>query len=316
MKSFLKIFLSLLVICLSFSYSYAVDDLNIWNLNWEWQQAKNNNHLNSLSWEWFFKIWGTWGEKWILYLLFRIAKDIKNVFFAIASLYLIILIIKILFSNNTEEEVWKFKKWVIWTTIWIIIMQIAYTSTKVLYDRGVWQTTAFNFTQTIIQPFINLLELLASFFFIAIAIFAFYRIVTANLDEEKVKQGKISIFQAIVWFIVIKIADVIVTNTYWTINCNSNWGFLQITNQNCIEDPEVEWLMWMLISIINWINSFVWIVVVIMIIYAWFNILISAWDENKIKKAKNIILYIIIWMFILAANFALLTFFILPETQI
>jgi hypothetical protein len=42
--------------------------------------------------------------------MIRIAKDLKNVFFFIASLYFLIIILKLLFSEKTEEEVSNFKK--------------------------------------------------------------------------------------------------------------------------------------------------------------------------------------------------------------
>jgi hypothetical protein len=42
--------------------------------------------------------------------------------------------------------------------------------------------------QNLIEPLINLLMTLTSIFFIAIAIFAFYRLITANGNEEAVKK--------------------------------------------------------------------------------------------------------------------------------
>jgi hypothetical protein len=58
-------------------------------------------------------------------------------------------------------------------------------------------------------------------------------------------------------------------------------------------------------------NSFVWIIVILMIIYAWFTVLTWAWDEEKLKRAKTSILYIAIWILILIINYLILTFFIL-----
>jgi hypothetical protein len=55
-------------------------------------------------------------------------------------------------------------------------------------------------------------------------------------------------------------------------------------------------------------NGFIWLIVVILIIYAWFMVLTSVWDEEKLKKAKSIIMYIAIWLFILVANYLILTF--------
>ncbi|MCH8518546.1 hypothetical protein LAT59_02185, partial [Candidatus Gracilibacteria bacterium] len=71
-----------------------------------------------------------------------------------------------------------------------------------------------------------------------------------------------------------------------------------------------------IISIINWLKAFVAIVVVLMILYAGAQILLSAGDEEKLKKSKNSLVYIAIGIFILIANFLILTFFLRPESII
>jgi hypothetical protein len=50
--------------------------------------------------------------------------------------------------------------------------------------------------------------------------------------------------------------------------------------------------------------------------YAWSLVLLSAWDEEKLKKAKSMILYVAIWVLLLAFNYLILTFFIVPEKVI
>lgn len=67
-------------------------------------------------------------------------------------------------------------------------MQLAFSFTKILFDRGVGETLAFSLIENLIQPIIDLLTTLASVFFLAMAIFAFYRIITANGNEENLKK--------------------------------------------------------------------------------------------------------------------------------
>jgi len=45
-----------------------------------------------------------------------------------------------------------------------------------------------------------------------------------------------------------------------------------------------------------WYLYLIW---VILIIYAWFLILTSTWDEEKIKKWKNIIIFTVIWIIVI-----------------
>lgn len=144
------------------------------------------------------------------------------------------------------------------------------------------------------------------------AIIAFYNIVTAWGNEEWMKKGKNTIFQAIMWFIVIKFSDIIVTNTFnpdcWWGGLISYWG----TNicENVKDNSRI------IITIINWINSFLAIVVVLMIIYAGFLVLTGGWEEEKNKKAKRIIFYAAIGLAVLFASYMILTFFIIPQSKI
>jgi hypothetical protein len=138
-------------------------------------------------------------------------------------------------------------------------------------------------------------------------IYAFFRIVTANGDETKVKSWQMSVFYAVVWFIVVRISWLLVKTIYWTINTNTVIWSSHIVNTN------IKWFVSIIVGVINWMNSFLWIVVVLMIIYAGFLTLTGLWDEDKLKKSKKIIIYVIIWLLILVTNYLILTFFIFPK---
>lgn len=316
MKVVLKIILIVLIWFSTFYMNYSSlfastvtsDQYNLktWNIN------TANNKSNSFLSDLFdsttdFKI-STWWEKWIFNTLLLIARDLKNLFYVIASIYFLIIVIRLIFSSKTEEEVSNFKKWIIWISVWIIVMQIAYYFAKALYDMNINKTLATNFAQNIIEPLIKLLETAASFFFLAIMIYAFYRIITANWDDEKVKRWKMSVFYAAIWFLVIKLSTALVTSIYGTVKRKNS-----LISADYELDTNIQWFSGIIVDVINWMNSFLWLLIVIMIIYAGFLALTSIWDEEKFKKAKNIILYITIWVAILITNYLILTFFIYPE---
>ena len=321
MKTIFKIIMSLALLfsfaTISTNIVFALDEnLNIWGIKNEWNQVEENDHLKEIKSDEDWEI-RKWWEKWIYNTLFKIARDLKNVFFAVASIFYLIIVLRIIVASNSEEEFQKFKKWIIWITVWIIIMQIAYSFVKILFDRWVWENLAFNFIGDLIFPLVELLQIAAAFFFIAIAIFTFYRMITANGDEEKIKSWKMSIVYAIMWFIIVKFSKDIVEAVYWRIDCKTSaWGIIQYNDWECINKAELTWVADVIVNVINWLNSLVWIIVVIMIIYAWTQVLLSAWDEEKLKKAKSSLLYIAIWVAVLITNYLILTFFIIPESQI
>ena len=319
MKTLFKILFTLIIVLSYFSnISYANWDLispEIWNLktgsdNWKNSVVDKNKFLNWLeNGKTDFSV-SNWWEKWILNSIIRIARDLKNLFFLIAWVYFLILVVKLLFAEKTEEEVSKFKNWIIWISIWIVITQLAYYFINVLFDQEITNELSANFIKIIIEPLIWLLQTLASFFFIAIMIFSFYKMVTSNWDEEAAKSWKMSVLYAAMWFIVIKISNALITTTYWKTNCSNSY------QTNCTNTTNLDWFASIIVTIINWMNGFVWIIVILMIIYAWFLTLTSGWDEEKLKKAKQSIMYISIWLFILVTNYLILSFFILPEAKI
>lgn len=291
----------------------AGNNLNIWS--YKAGRALNNDKLDFFG-DGFVQA-SSGGEKSIYYTLVRIARDLKNFFFIASTIYFMIIVLKVLMADHTSEEVEHFKKWIIWITIGLIVMQIAYAFVKTIYDQWVWETVAFSIIDNIINPLIRLLELLTSVFFLAMMFFAFYRMISSNGAEDKIKTAKMTIIYAVVGFIVVRFAKAIVEAVYGTAKCTQIVGWIiQINGGNCINPAKIEWSVQIVIDIINWLNSFVGIVVVIMILYAGFIVFTSAGDEEKLKRAKKIILYVAIWMIVLAINRILLTFFILPTTPI
>lgn len=312
-------FLIKIIIILSFIFSSYTDivyadtintNLNVWWNNWVNNVVNNNTHLNDIKdTDTDYTVW-VWWDRWIFNLLLNIARDLKNIFFVFSWLFFLILVLKLLISEKTEEEVTNFKKWIIWISIWIIITQIAYYFVSVLFDKNINTELATNLFDEILYPLIKVLQTATSFIFIAIMIYAFFRIITSNWDEEKAKTWIKSVFYALIWFLVVKLSYSLVDTIYWKTNCT--W----IYQTNCINNTNIWWFIWIIVDLINWMNWFIWIIIIIMIIYTGFLLITSAWDEEKLKKVKNIIIYIIIWIFILVMSYLILTFFLIPETNI
>ncbi|QFR39718.1 hypothetical protein A9Q91_05915 [Candidatus Gracilibacteria bacterium 28_42_T64] len=297
----------------------AVDD----NLNTGNQQPTNtiiNTHLEKVKGaDSSIGVGAIGGEKGIYNSMIRIARDLKNVFFFIAGLYLVFLVLRLLFAENTEEEAGNFKKGIIWTSLGLVIMQLSYSVIKVLFDKDISERLAVDFIDAIINPLIQLVETGASFMFIGIAIYSFYAIVTANGDEEKIKTGKMSVLYGIIGFIIIKFSTTIVDSVYGKINCPTvsiKSIFDTSLGNKCIEKTNLSGLTGIIVDIINWMNSLVGIAVIIMIIYAGVQVLFSAGDEEKLKNAKRSIFYIALGLFILVMNYMILTFFIIPNSTI
>jgi len=62
-------------------------------------------------------------------------------------------------------------------------------------------------------------------------------------------------------------------------------------------------------NVILYILTFITIIRVLYIIYAWFMHLTSAWDEEKAGNTKKIIISVFIWILIIWLSYAIVSFF-------
>jgi hypothetical protein len=62
--------------------------------------------------------------------------------------------------------------------------------------------------------------------------------------------------------------------------------------------------------VVVYLLRFLALVAVIVIIYAWFNILTAAWEDEKVKKSKSMILYAIVGLAIIFLAWPITTFII------
>lgn len=274
-------------------------NLDSWNIK-EW--VDRNDPLRELqdNWDGFIVSDQIW-ERGIYDVLLTAARDLKNVFFLVATIFFLYLVIQLLLSENSEEDTTKFKKWILWITIWLVVMQLSFTFVSAIYDGWLWSQLWKSLVESVIQPLIQLLETLASFFFITMGIVAFYQLVTSGGEEQAATDAKTTVVNAIGGFLLVQLAAFIVTSVY---NASGNtwvdpWEFSRV-----------------IVTIINWMNSFVGIAVIVMIIYTGAQVLLSWWEEEKITNAKKSMIYIVIWIVLLVVNFLILTFFFNPSTPI
>jgi len=113
-------------------------------------------------------------------------------------------------------------------------------------------------------------------------------------------------------------------NSLFSINCWSSIPYCDPNwNEPCWLSEGVNQIKWQINNvesnrtfsqyaqdIIKYILWFITLIAVVYIIYAWFSILTWAWDEEKAKKAKSTILYVIVWMFIIWLAYSIVIFII------
>lgn len=94
--------------------------------------------------------------------------------------------------------------------------------------------------------------------------------------------------------------------SYWA-DCSYDWWLTSDEIQSCLEWTKVSWTQWNNLNIEDWyfkdsIVAMVWkiawallLVAIWSIAYGWFMMVISTWEDEKLKKAKDIVKWSILW---------------------
>lgn len=128
-------------------------------------------------------------------VLIQIFKSLAIVVFIIATILIFVSVIRLLVSDNGEEDFAKWMNTLVWSIAGLFVISIAYTvirqfETRVLSEESFNGQTVYDMTINIVYPILNFLRFVAATCFFVVAIYAFYRIVTAGGNEEGFDEGK------------------------------------------------------------------------------------------------------------------------------
>lgn len=315
-----------LVICLGliltpyFTFAAGVTDPNLRDTSILTVDTNLNGDLATFGWNsWItdFFVTPTLSGDSVENSFVNIAWGIKNFFLLVAAIFLIIGIIKLLFRSGEEEDLKKWRNNIIYVSIGIFVMQIGFSVWRTLYLNASYTGTFIDgrvgwlFWSNILTPIVNIMFVLASFGFLAMAVYAFYTLVTANGSDEKVKKGKNIIIYAIAGYILIRVPKLLIPAIYGepAAACkNTNWlamGTCTLENKNLAAGVNIFG------KILTYVSSFLALLAVLLVIYAWWLIFTSAGEEEKLKKAKNILIYVVIGFVALFASHVAFRFFFL-----
>ncbi len=266
--------------------------------------------------EFFYTPTSRW-EDGILDAFVVVAFQIKNIVIILAAIFLIVSVLKLIFSPNSDEDAKKWRSSIIWTSVGVLLMQIVFSTWKTLMIQDAGAQIDGNLGWAvwlqIFAPIVWLLQMFAAFAFLSMAIYAFYTIITGGWDEEKLKKWKKTFMYGLIGFFLMRFPQAIIGSLYGKPVDGRSWncgnvitvGVCDIGSQNLSGAVGIFW------KIITYINGFLMLVCVILVIYAGWLVFISWGDEEKLKKAKSIILYVIIGFIVLIASHAIFRFFIL-----
>lgn len=256
------------------------------------------------------KTWST--ESQIKSISAWVFKTFKIAVWWLIVAYLIYAWIMMIFSMWDDEKKLSWAKKALWYPIvWLLFINIPWTlfnalsnkrtvddvtssywDVKVVYERNIFMNSDYFWTT--LWSVMTFLEIAIVFFAVIIFIFNWIKVMFSSWDDKAIWEAKQKILWSLAWMIFIWIMEV------WR-NFVFIWDF--------------KWA-WkdMFTNLANLALFFAWPVAIFFISLAWYYYITSGWDEEKVKKAKSIIIntllavLILIWMYTFLLDLKTLNF--------
>lgn len=237
-----------------------------------------------------------------------ILTTIKVIFEWALVIYIVYIWIEMILSMWTNEDQLSRSKRSIWyALIWLVFINVPWTlynafkldnywtiDWKVWYNS--WFSTpwdhswnvlinTFNFWQTLNWDIIGFIEVAIWAFAILMIIIAWIRILTSRWKEEDITKSKDKIIWSIIWLVFI-------------------W-FIETWKRVIFSWSIKDW--WNLFNTVtNLALFFAWPVAIFFLTLAAYYYITSNWDEERAKKAKNIVVNVVIATVLLLAAYTFL----------
>ena len=111
-------------------------------------------------------------------------------------------------------------------------------------------------------------------------------------------------FKKIIIFSLLIISLIMISKISFSA-CSYNWWNIAGSIDSCLSSSslvdatwDISIEVWFKNKILDWVKniaSFLWLVAIWAIVWGWFMMVISTWEEEKIKKAKDMVKWAIFW---------------------
>lgn len=249
--------------------------------------------------------------------LFILFKDFAIIIFIAAIIIAFIATIRLLTSPNGEEDFSTWMQTLVWSLAGLFIISIAYTviqqfEIRVTSTQTFSGQTVYAAVINIIYPLLNFIRYMAGICFFLAAVYSFYRIVTSMGDEERAIDGRKVFIGSVFGFVIMMIAEPIVRVAYGGGTCGGRTIFgISIDCTKRVFDASGA--LGLIAKMIVFLNGFIAIITIVMIMYAGFLVLTGGGDEEKTDRAKRTITYAIIGVVILLLSYVIYRFMILQS---
>lgn len=288
---FKTIFLYLVMIgSLTLSFFMSFDICRAWVVDISWDSEIKKVSLEKKSWTLVDNINETW---------FSLLSSIKTILIWVFLFYIVYAWAKMIMSMWTDDAKISSAKRQIWYgVIWIIFINIPWTIYNAFFkETQWWNSTTTNWSwswissivwdwfESLFKFIVWLLEILIFFIALFIFIYTWLKLIIWWKDSKTVNEAKLKILYSIVALVLV-------------------W-FIEVWKEFAFGADFTVWygIFRTIANLLLYIAPLIWL---FFLTLAWYYYITSGWDKEKVKKSKDIIIYILLWTLIFLASYTIL----------
>lgn len=266
-------------------------------------------------WSW----WSAFNKQIVALIWYAI-----DVFIAIWVAIALIWAYKVMVSGK-EESSKDWMKMVVFWIFWVVIMVSAkFLANTLVWDAGIiteidsgekwlnWIKFASQFYEKILYPFIKIALYLVVWVLFFMTVGKIITYVTSTDDVAKKKAGWV-IIRTVVWILIIMWAKQVVEAIMWKQEVVTKEGARNLADiWNHVTDF---WSIPLVAQIVNRVMWLTMLAILILIIIQAYRVFTKPDDPKTRETLKKTILYIIIWVLVIGAAYAISTVLVVNKLQ-
>lgn len=261
-----------------------------WVINIEWTEKIEKVSLNKQSWTFVNSVNTSW---------FSLLWSIKTILIWVFVFYMVYAWIKMIMSLWTDDaKITSAKRQIWYWLIWIIFVSIPWTLYDAFFKTSQeWASSVTNWKwnwitsivwrwfYSFIKYIIELLEIVIFFVALFMFIYTWIKLILWWKDQKVVSDAKLKILYSIVALILV-----------WFIEIWKDFAFIWSMTMWI-------WIFKALANLLLYVTPLIWLFYLVM---AWYYYITSWWDKEKTKKAKDIVIYIMVWALVFLCTYTVL----------
>lgn len=229
-------------------------------------------------------------------------------------------------TSEDEKAIKEWTRLLVFGIIWVIIMVSARFFAEGLKDYlrtefvGAWADTpkwmrfVENIYMKLLYPFIRIACYFVIWFLFFMMVWKVVSFVTSTDDSAKKKAGWV-IIRSVVWILIVMWAKQLVESVMWKQSAVLNQGADRIDAQwpgSVLDFGSIP----LIAQIVNWVMGLTTVAILMLVIIQWYKMFTKPDDPKNRESLKKTILYIIIWVLVIWAAYAISSVLVINKVPI